>query len=96
MAQKMTVPHFGDEAEEAQWWFDNQEQFADDLFRAIKDGSAGRGTAVKRALAEHGIIPEPEDIADAWRLSRKKGIPYDDLIKQLIHEGLQRAAEQTS
>ncbi len=91
MSEKMTVPAFTSEAEEAQWWFDNQERFADDLFRAFDNGTAGRGTVMKRALAmQDGITPEPEDIQQARTLAEKKGIPYHDLLKQIIHEGLQR------
>ena len=90
MSEKMTVPQFASEAEEAQWWFDNQDGFAQDLHRAVQDGTAGQGTVMKRALAlQDDVLPEPEDVLHARAPRRKKGIAYHDLLKQIIHNGLQ-------
>ena len=90
MSERMIVPHFCTEAEEAQWWFDNRDQLGDDLARAMKDGTAGRGTAMKRVLLlRDGILPEPADIQNARLLADKKGISYEDYLRQLIHNALQ-------
>ena len=89
------LPHFESEAEEAQWWFDHQERFDADFAKALADGTLGRGSAMKQILLlQQSVVPEAADAAQAQRLAEKKGIPYKEFLKQLIHLGLEREIEQ--
>ena len=48
MAQKgerIVVPKFKTEAEEAQWWYDNREKLEDALINAMDNGTIRRSTA---------------------------------------------------
>jgi hypothetical protein len=48
MADKMKVPAFASEAEEAKWWVGQEDRIADEFEKAAASGELGRGTAVKR------------------------------------------------
>jgi hypothetical protein len=57
MAEKIMVPAFATEAEEADWWFDNRKETAADLLEASREGrlrpsSLARRTQKLRELAE--------------------------------------------
>ena len=95
MTEKRMLPHFVSEAEEAQWWFDHQDRFDADFAEALCDGTLGRGSAMKQVLLLQSVVPEAADAVQAQRLAEKKGIPYEDFLKQLIHLGLECVAEQT-
>jgi hypothetical protein len=97
------VPKFATEAEEAKWWFDNEEMIFKEFQKAAKAGTLGRGGA-RRLFAEKGIpFPEPkasaptptttirldpEDIAKARVLAAKRGLRYQTYLKMIIHESL--------
>jgi hypothetical protein len=102
------IPAFANEAEEAKWWFENQELIADEFEKAAKEGRLRRG-GVRRLFAEKGIpFPEPqkapaptptttirldpEDIAKARVQAAERGLRYQTYLKMIIHEAL-RAAE---
>ena len=56
------IPAFADEAEEAKWWFENQELVADEFEKAAKEGRLRTG-GVRRLFAEKGIpFPEPPKV----------------------------------
>ncbi len=98
------VPKFATEAEEAKWWFDNQDLVFEDFEKAAKAGTLGRG-GVRRLFAEKGIpFPEPkaptptttirldpEDIAKARVQAEKRGLRYQTYLKMIIHETLLKA-----
>jgi hypothetical protein len=55
MADKIIIPAFASEAEEAQWWFDHREETGRALVEAVREGRNGIGTlgrAKLRAEAE--------------------------------------------
>lgn len=52
------VPKFATEAEEAKWWYENQELIFKEFQKAAKEGRLGHGGA-RRLFAEKGI-PFPE------------------------------------
>ncbi|MGD0801457.1 MAG: hypothetical protein ABR906_09090 [Terracidiphilus sp.] len=103
---EMKVPKFATEAEEAKWWFDNQEIVFEEFKKAAKAGTLGRGGA-RRLFAEKGIpFPEPkppaptptttirldpEDIAKARVQAKKRGLRYQTYLKMIIHEELSKA-----
>ncbi|KAA6461197.1 hypothetical protein DYQ86_13220 [Acidobacteria bacterium AB60] len=99
------LPKFANEAEEAKWWFENQQLVSDEFQKAAKEGRLRRG-GIKRLLAERGIpfqepgpTPtttirlDPEDIAKAREQAAERGLRYQTYLKMIIHEAL-RAAEE--
>jgi len=102
----LKIPAFATEAEEAKWWFENDELISAEFVKAAKAGTLGRG-GVRRLFAEKGIpFPEdkisaptptttirldPEDIAKARVLAAKRGLRYQTYLKMIIHETLCKA-----
>jgi hypothetical protein len=103
------LPAFATEAEEAKWWFDNQELVADEFEKAAEEGRLGRG-GVRRLFAEKGIpFPEPkptlplpsttirldpDDIAKARVQAAARGLRYQTYLKMIIHEELRKVEQQ--
>ena len=103
----LKVPKFATEAEEAQWWLDNDDLVSDEFQKAAAEGRVKRG-GVARLLAERGIaLPQPqalptttirldpEDIAKARVQAAERGLRYQTYLKMIIHEAL-RNAEKAS
>ena len=96
MAQKgerIVVPKFKTEAEEAQWWFDNREKVGDALINAMDNGTTRRGTAQRltseaRASRNVTIRMAEADLDLARRQADEKGLPYQTYIKSVLHEAL--------
>jgi hypothetical protein len=103
----LKIPAFATEAEEAKWWFENDDKIAAEFEKAAKEGRLGRG-GVRRLLAEKGIpfrepqkapapTPtttirlDPDDIAKARVQAAKRGLRYQTYLKMIIHEALQKA-----
>ena len=95
MAEKFSVPHFANEAEEAQWWYDHREEltkvFEDVAARGeLRTGSAAR---LMRELTA-GATPtttirlDPEDISRARAQAARRGLHYQTYLKMLLHEAL--------
>jgi len=49
MADKIVVPAFANEADEAQWWFDHREETGLALVEASKQGRNGEGSLGRHA-----------------------------------------------
>ena len=100
----LLIPAFATEAEEAKWWFENQESVDQEFVKAAKEGRLKRG-GVRRLLAERGLpIPppsqplpsttirlDPEDIAKARVQAAERGLRYQTYLKMIIHEALRDA-----
>jgi hypothetical protein len=106
----LVVPAFATEAEEARWWYENQEIIDQEFVKAAAEGRLKRG-GVQRLLAERGIpfqqpqpLPtttirlDPEDIAKARIQAAERGLRYQTYLKMIIHEALRNAekARQTT
>ena len=65
---KIKVPHFDNESDEAAWWYDNREEHGKVMAKAMKEG---RTMTMKQLLERHGIdtsdLPVP-----AGRSSRQR------------------------
>ena len=101
----LKCPKFATEAEEAKWWFDNQDKVSDEFQKAAKEGRLRTG-GVRRLFAEKGIpVPEPqpvqplpsttirldpEDIAKARVQAAARGLRYQTYLKMIIHEALRK------
>ena len=55
MAGKFEVPRFLSESEEAQWWFDHQDDLASAFAGAAEDGF-GRSEAFRKCIFREGLI----------------------------------------
>jgi hypothetical protein len=99
----LKIPTFATEAEEAKWWFENDDKIAAEFEKAAKEGRLGRG-GVRRLFAERGIrVPEPQplrtttirldpdDIAKARVQAADRGLHYQTYLKMIIHEALRNA-----
>ena len=89
-----TPPKFKTEAEEADWWANNQEYIADRFEEAKAAGKLGHGTVARLARERAGASPTitirlPEsDIARAKTLAAEKGLRYQTYLKMLVHQAL--------
>jgi hypothetical protein len=45
--EKRRLPHFKNEAEEAQWWYDHRDEVADDMIKAMREGRTGPGVVAR-------------------------------------------------
>lgn len=89
--EKRIVPKFESEAEEAKWWFDNQDELLKDFERAAAEGRLGRGTVARRmGIPTTTIRLDPADIEMARDQATERGLKYQTYLKMLLHEALQR------
>ena len=89
MAYKIETPKFANEAEEARWWFENQDVIDDVFELAAKDGRLGRGTAVRRAMAAAAAVAlDPEDVERARVQAERRGLEYQAYVKMVVHRAL--------
>jgi hypothetical protein len=97
MTEKLKVPKFASEAEEAQWWFDHRDEVAKAFEVAAANGTLRRGSAASLALKENvgvGLEPatsihlDPDDVSRARALAAQRGLRYQTYLKMLVHEAL--------
>jgi len=90
--EERIVPKFETEAEEAQWWFDNQDELLKDFQQAAAEGRLGVGTVARRmGIPTTTIRLDPGDIALAREQAAKRGLKYQTYLKMLVHEALVNA-----
>jgi predicted DNA binding CopG/RHH family protein len=96
MGQTLKFPEFKSEAEEAQWWVDNQELLAQQFKQAAAAGQLGRGTVAARGNTPTTTIRlDPQDIAKARFHAERKGLKYQTYLKMLIHQALRQEENQS-
>lgn len=87
--EKRVVPKFESEAEEAKWWFDNQDELLKDFERAAAEGQLGHGTVARRmGIPTTTIRLDPVDIEMARDQASERGLKYQTYLKMLLHEAL--------
>jgi hypothetical protein len=91
--EMLKVPQFESEAEEAQWWFDNQDLVAEAFDAAANNGTLRRSTLsdrLKRAKASQvPVALDPADATLARELAAKTGESYQDFVRRVVHQALQ-------
>ena len=89
MKNKMDIPVFANEAEEAKWWAGQEDRIAEEFENAAAAGQVPRGTAARRAaLPTTTIRLDPKDIELARSQAERKGLRYQTYLKMLLHEAL--------
>jgi hypothetical protein len=89
MAQKLEVPKFASEVEEARWWFEHQDAVADEFELAEQEGRLGHGTVARRAgLTGEVLVLEPEDAERARVQAERRGLTYQEYMKMVVHRAL--------
>ena len=88
----MKIPEFQNEAEEARWWADHQDQIAKMFEHAAANKQLGRGTVARKGATPTTTIRlDPEDILRAREQAERKGLRYQTYLKMLLREALQAA-----
>ncbi len=101
----LLVPHFADEADEAQWWFDNQEKIAAAWDAAAANGTLRKGNLQERLarlrrtqsvmLPTEGAAPtniitlSAADEQAARQAAERAGETYEMFVRRVVHEALQ-------
>jgi uncharacterized protein (DUF4415 family) len=89
MAEELKTPKFQNEAEEARWWADHQDEIAGAFERAATEGRLGRGTVVRKGPTPTTTIRlDQEDILRAREQAQRKGLRYQTYLKMLLREAL--------
>lgn len=97
--ERMRVPRFTTEGEEARWWDRKSKVVEKELIAALRSGTAQRGTAQRlaREVRESKNITIRMPIAEIERartLADRKGIGYQTYMKMLLREALDREARK--
>ena len=94
MTTKRILPDFKSEAEEAKWWFDNQDELDKDFAKAAAEGRLGRGTAARvGGIPTTTIRLDPVDIEMARKQAEQRGLKYQTYLKMILHDALTREAK---
>jgi predicted DNA binding CopG/RHH family protein len=93
--ERLVVPKFKTEAEEAQWWYDNRGKVEDSLIKAMDNGTIRRGSAQRltsqaRASRNVTIRMAESELDLARKQAEEKGLPYQTYIKSVLHEALMK------
>lgn len=99
--ERLIVPRFATEAEEAEWWDDHMDVVEADLVKAIEEGTAQRGTAQRLTRearnAKNITIRMPvNDLDRVRRMAEAKGLGCQTLMKMLLHEALDREEREAA
>ena len=96
MADKLIIPTFASEAEEAEWWYNHRDELTKIFADAAARGELRTGSAARLARERSADITptttirlDPEDISRARALAAKRGLRYQTYLKMLLHEALE-------
>ena len=98
---KLEMPGFKSESEEAGWWASpaGRAYLKQRSAEARSKGIAVRGSSLVEKLGNKrttqiAIRLPGTDLAEARKIAHRKGIGYQTLLKMLVHEGLAREARR--
>ena len=98
MKKTLSIPTFGNENEEADWWASREgREFVKQVSANAEKGN--KGSALVNRLKKTGSVQialrlPSNDLTKARDIAARKGIGYQTLLKMLVHEGLQREARR--
>jgi len=88
--KQIEVPEFKSEKEEARWW-DSHPDLLTEAFQQAKEKGKLKRLVTAEAGARAITVRIPvSDVELAQRLAGRKGLSYQDYLKTLIHEALER------
>jgi len=91
---QIEIPDFASEAEEAAWWFENQEQLDDDFLKAAEEGRLGVGTAARLANLPTALVEiDKNHVEIARQQAEKRGVQYHAYVTTLLHQALEQDAK---
>lgn len=89
MAKELKTPSFANEAEEARWWADHQDEISGAFQKAAAEKRLGRGTVARKGKTPTTTIRlEQEDISRAREQAQRIGLRYQTYLKMLLREAL--------
>ncbi len=87
----MRIPKFDNEADEANWLYENRERLAATFLKAAQEGRVRQETLKQRGVTPPTTIRlAPADISRARILAERRCLRYQTYLKMLIHEALER------
>lgn len=107
-AERIIVPKFATEAEEADWWYKNRKAHSEEFLAAARRGEVQVLTKEKllarirasknkaTATLMVSIRIPADDLALARKQAERKGLPYQTYIKSLLHETLAQLEQKAS
>ncbi len=87
------LPAFANEAQEADWWFENREKHAEEFIQAATDGKVTRGGVARRlmeAKAAATVSLPASDALTASLIAEQRGVGVQAYLIELIHTSLQK------
>ena len=98
MDKLLDIPHFENEEQEANWWFENRDQVTAAFERAAKEGRLRWGSgAIAALLRRQGALNlriVGEDLATIRKLASTEGQPEEEYAAALLHEALKEQARR--
>jgi hypothetical protein len=99
MSEKRVIPAFATEAEEAQWWYDNREAHSEEFVKAAAEGRTRRvslAEKLERAQLRTVVDLKTQDMERARSLAERKGLDLNVFLTQIVHEALEREAQNAA
>lgn len=93
MDQKLKIPKFQTEAEEADWYPQNEEAIMRAFETASADGTLRRVKAQRAATQPVTLRLDSADLELAKTLAARRGLAYQSYVKMLLHLALAHEAE---
>jgi hypothetical protein len=90
-----TIPKFDNEADEAQWWFENKSLIEQDFIDAFESGTIGNGRPlalqykVGTEPVTNVVALDPADAKLARQLAASRGETYEGFVRRVMHQALQ-------
>ena len=93
---KLQIPAFENEEQEAQWWAKNPDAILAQFESALAEKRLGRGTTARRGLTPTTTIRlDPADISRAKSQAERRGLKYQTYLKMLIRQALTQEESAT-
>ncbi len=95
MSQKLDIPVFATEAEEADWWYDNRELVEDEFHAAFVEGRVKPFVAdpPSERKVQTTIALDASDSKKAHAIAAKRGLKYETYLEMLLHQELEQTTE---
>jgi predicted DNA binding CopG/RHH family protein len=92
MAERLVVPSFNSEAEEAEWYQAHKREVEQDFLRAWKEGKTFRKSPKNPALRPITIRLPVDDIQRAQKQASQRGVGYQTYLRMILHQALRQKA----